>query len=154
GFSSRSLFSGGFGGRGFLGGGFRFRSRRVLGGLGGGLGFFLGASGGFGGVSLGGGFGLGAVGLALGALGGAFLGLLARLRLVRVVRLGPLDLVGQGFVLAQEAGHAVGRLGALGKPFRDPVGLQGDALLLAVARQHRVVGADALDEFAVARGVR
>src|SRR5690606_8917078 len=128
--------------------------RSRVGGRSGGGGFFLGAGGGFGGLGLGGGFSLGAVGFALGALGGALLGLLARLGLVRVVALDPLHLVGQRFVLRQEAGDAVGRLGALGQPFGDAVGLQGDALLLAVARQHRVVGADALDELAVARGVR
>src|SRR6478672_1913131 len=156
------LFLGRFGGLGFFSsgsgrslfrGGFGLGSRSVLGGFGGGLGFFLGADGGFSGFHLGCSFCFRTVGFALGALGGAFLGLLARLRLVRVVALRPLDLAGQGFVLAQEAGDAVGRLGALGEPFRDAVGLQGDALLLAVARQHRVVRTDALDEFAVAGSV-
>src|SRR5690606_19364013 len=110
-FSSRSVFSGGFGrgffrssfsGRSLFGGDFSsglFSRRRVLGGFGGGGGFFLGAGGGFSSFHLGGGFGLGAVGFALGALGGAFLGLLARSALVRVVGLGPLDLAGQHFVL-------------------------------------------------------
>ena len=100
------------------------------------------------------GFGLGAVGFALGALGGAFLGLFARLALVRVVALRPRPLGRQGLVLRQEAGHAVGRLGALAEPFGDALGLQGDARLGAVLGQHRVVGADLLDELAVARRVR
>src|SRR5690606_30777309 len=92
------------------------------------------------------------VGFALGALGGAFLGLLARSALVRVVRLGPLDLADQNFVLrlADEAGDAVGRLGALGEPFRDAVGLQDYARRSAVLGEHRVIRTHALQELAVA----
>src|SRR5690606_2716338 len=136
-----------FSSRGFFGrGGFNrsfFHRRSSAGGFGGGGGF-----------SLGGGFGFQAVGFALGALGGAFLGLLARLGLLRVVALGPLDLGAQGLVLRQEARDAVGRLGALGQPFSDALLLQDDARGGAVLGQHRVVAADALDEFAVARSVR
>jgi hypothetical protein len=86
GFSGRSLFSGGFG-RGFFGDDFRFRSRS-----GGGGGFGGGGGGGFSGglgVFLGLGFGGGAVFVALGAFGVAFLGLLARGALLRVVAVGP-----------------------------------------------------------------
>src|SRR5690606_6068196 len=86
-----------------------------------------------------------------GALGGALLRLLAGLGAVRVVALGPGDLTGEGLVLAQEAGHAVGRLGALLEPLGDAVGLQLHAGLGVVLGQHGVVAAHALDEFAVAR---
>src|SRR5690606_34236573 len=119
--------------------------------------FFHGRSGGGGGLSglgLGGGFGFQAVGFALGALGGAFLGLLARLGLLGGAALDPPDLPAQGLVLRQEASDAVGRLGALGQPFADALDLQDGARLGAVFRQHRVVAADALDELAVARAVR
>jgi AcrR family transcriptional regulator len=50
----------------------------------------------------------------------------------------------------QEAGDAVGRLGALGDPGLDRLELQHDARRRAVLGQERVVGADLLDEAAVA----
>src|SRR5450830_189231 len=152
-FSSRGFLGGGVSGRSLFGRRF-FSSGSVLGGFGGGGGLFLGAGGGFSGLDLGGGFGFQAVGFALGALGGALLRLLARSALVRVVRLRPLDLLAQGLVLRQEAGDAVGRLGALAEPFGDALDLQGDARGGAVLGQHRVVAADLLDELAVARRVR
>src|SRR6202012_4017513 len=84
-------FGGGFFGRSLLADGLFFNGRRVGGGFGQG-----GGAGGF----------------ALGLLGGAFFGLLARLALVRVVAVRPFGQALGG----QEAGDAVGRLGALGDP--------------------------------------
>ena len=50
----------------------------------------------------------------------------------------------------EEAEHAVGRLRAHRQPMLDPLGLERDALLVALG-QDRIVGADDLDEAAVAR---
>src|SRR6185436_17561364 len=66
--------------------------------------------------------------------------------LVRVVAVLPIaDAFG-----GQETGDAVGRLGALGDPGLDRFQLQGHARGRAVLGQQRVVGADLLDEAAVA----
>src|SRR3546814_20840961 len=64
----------------------------------------------------------------LGLLGGAFLGLLARLALVRVVAGFALGNTGFG----EEAQDAVGRLGALGDPFLDALDVQLDALVIVL----------------------
>ena len=50
----------------------------------------------------------------------------------------------------EEAQHAVGRLRALGEPVLDLLGVERDAAGI-VLRLHRIVGADLLDEAAVAR---
>src|SRR5205085_706087 len=109
------------------------------------FGLGLGRRRGGGGFSGGGGFGLGAVGLTLGALGRTLFGLLARLALVRVVAVLPF---GQA-LLRQEAGDAVGGLGALADPLLDALDLQGHALGIVLAQQ-RVVRADLLQETAIA----
>jgi hypothetical protein len=135
-FSGRSgFFSSGLNGRRF------FSGRRFFHGRGFDFRFRLGGrrvGGQFGG-------GGGAVFFTLGAFSGAFLGLLARLALGRVVAVGPLH---EAF-LGQEARDAVGRLGALLDPGFDRFQLQGDADRI-VLLEERVVGADLLDETAVA----
>ena len=79
--------------------------------------------------------------------GGAFQSLLARLCLFRVGAGGTLGKTS----LVEEAQDAVGRLGALGDPFLDAVGVQLDALIIVLG-QHRVPRADLFQEAAVARG--
>src|SRR5690606_13014555 len=85
-----------------------------------------------------------------GGLGGlffsAFLGLVARFALLRVVA---------GFALhnaggVEETQNAVGRLGANANPVLGALGVQNNALFVVLGEQ-RVEGADLLDEAAVAR---
>src|SRR4029079_3079126 len=84
-----------------------------------------------------------------GLLGSALLGLLAGHRLLRVVAGGTLQEAGG----VEEAQDAVGRLGALGEPGLDLLVVENDAGGIVLGL-HRVVGADLLDEAAVARGAR
>ena len=75
----------------------------------------------------------------------AFLGFLARLRLVRIVA---------GFALhqtcgIQNAGNAVGRLGTFGKPDSARSFVEHNAL--AILWQHRIEGAEFFDVAAIAR---
>ena len=77
---------------------------------------------------------------------GALLGLLARLGLLRVVARGALLDAGG----IEEAGDAVRRLGADAQPVRDAVLVELHPLRVVLGQQ-RVVGADLLDEVAVAR---
>ena len=80
-----------------------------------------------------------------GFLGFALLGLLAGLGFLRVVAVLPLDHASG----PEEAGDAIGRLRALADPFLGLFEVEDDALLV-VFRQQRIVGADLLDEAAVA----
>src|SRR5579872_4696452 len=96
---------------------------------------------------------LGAAGGGAGGFGG-LLGALLRLRLRRgflrpLVMRRLLDQPG----IAEEAGHPLARLGADAQPMLDALFLQGHALGMA-ALQHRIVGAELLDEAAVARAAR
>ena len=96
---------------------------------------------------VGGGFGLGGLAgfLAVGAFLDALLRLLVRLALLRVVAVLPLHHA----LLREEARDAVGRLGALADPFLDALQLEDGAVGI-VLLQERVIGADLLDETAVA----
>ena len=84
------------------------------------------------------------IGLRLASLG-ALLGLLTGLRLLRVVARRTLA-EARG---VEEAQHTIGRLGADGQPVRDAVGVELHTLG-RILRQQRIVGADLLDEAAIA----
>jgi hypothetical protein len=77
---------------------------------------------------------------------GALLGLLAGLALLRVIAGG--TLLDAGGV--EEAGDAIGRLRTDRQPMLGAIGVEHDALGVVLGEQ-RVVGADLLDEGAIAR---